>query len=174
MESISQPISAAPCPASHWCRFTHYLSRLGCTSFPNIFIPLCLSYQPCIKSSLMHMIETPALQWGEALFVLLPVLRTPSFLHVHNHSHLICWCVIYQGQNSTFQNSIKCRSLGLSTSATRAVDFKTAPKLLELYCDKAALAYCHTLVLINSWPVTLLYCCAATYFCSHTLLEILV
>lgn len=131
--------------------------------------------------SALHKIFINAYDWNPSItvrrgFVCLapPVLRTPSFLHVHNHSHLIWWCVIYQGQTSTFQNSIKCRSLGLSTSATRAVDFKTAPKLLELYCDKAALAYCHTLVLINSWPVTLLYCCATTYFCSHTLLEIMV
>lgn len=161
MESISQPISAAPYPASNWCHFTPLFVSLGMHKLSQYIYPSLFIKSACIKSSLMHMIEIPAL-----LFFLTPgSLYNFFFLHVHSHDRFIYGYVLFiKGGPARFRTEAsEVQISGLVNmrercvpSATRAVDFKTAPKLLELYCDKAALAHCHTLVLINSCPVTLL------------------
>lgn len=63
MESISQPISAAPCPASHWCRFTPLFVSLGMLKlsqyiYPSLFI-----------ISALHKIFINAYDWNPSITV---------------------------------------------------------------------------------------------------------
>lgn len=111
MESISQPISAAPYPASNWCHFAPLFVSLGdAQAFP---IYLSLS----VYQIILHKIFINTHDWNpniivrQGCFFLLPVLCTTSFfahsfymdvcylLRVDRHvSELYLWACQHQGE----------------------------------------------------------------------------